>query len=423
MPTMAHIHEGAVGDAGPILITMEPSEDGTVWSIPENATLDAAGIEAFENGNLYVNVHTEANPAGELRAQLVAGDTSLPTDGDDTGGSDDDTSEVAENVETVSLALDSSSTVPPAVGADDASGTGDITVNTETGAIFGSVTVNGTTGVPTMAHVHQGAPREAGPILITMVPSEDGSVWSMPENAALDAAGIEAFESGNLYINVHTEANPAGELRAQLVDNSGAVPASGSITVSFVNLSESQPMTPPVVILHNAPDSENGIRYFQLGEVVGEEVRQIAEDGVIAPLIEAAQGQLVTGRVSAVEAAFSNGGPLLPGATASVTLMPELPDQVLSIVAMVVCTNDGFTGVDSMEITDGTITAPVYDAGSETNVEVLDWWVLPCGTETNNTDEENGVITLHPGQADAESEQFNFAAGSELLEITISVNE
>ena len=431
VPTVAHIHDGAPGVAGPILIPLDSNDDGTVWTIPEGSALDAAGIEAFEQGNLYINVHTDANPAGELRAQLPAsggGDGGAGGDTDSAGedGTDGtDGVDTGDGAQTVALTLDSSSTVPPAVGADDAAGTGEFTVDSETGAISGSVMVSGTTGEPTMANILLGAAGETGDIVVPLEPNNaDSTVWIVPEGAALDAAGIAAFEEGNLYVNVLTDANPDGELRAQLVGNSEGTPASGSITVSFRNLSEFQPMTPPVVILHNAPDSENGIRYFELGDVVGEEVRQIAEDGNITPLVENAQGQIPTGRVSAVEAAPPEaGGPLLPGGTSSVTLTQDVPDQVLSIVVMVVCTNDGFTGVDSIDITEGTFTTPVYDAGSETNVETLDYWVPPCGTETNLTDQENGVITIHPGQTDAENPDFNFPADSELLEITISVNE
>ena len=429
VPTVAHIHDGAPGVAGPILIPLDSNDDGTVWTIPEGSALDAAGIEAFEQGNLYINVHTEENPAGELRAQLPAsggGDGDAGGDTDTAGGDGTDgTGDTGDEAQTVALTLDSSSTVPPAEGADDAAGTGGFTVDSETGAISGSVTVSGTTGEPTMADIRLGAAGETGDIVVPLEPNNpDSTVWIVPEGAALDAAGIAAFEEGNLYVNVVTDANPDGELRAQLVGDSEGTPASGSITVSFRNLSEFQPMTPPVVILHNAPDSENGIRYFELGDVVGEEVRQIAEDGNITPLVENAQGQIATGRVSAVEAAPPEaGGPLLPGGTSSVTLTQDVPDQVLSIVVMVVCTNDGFTGVDSIDITEGSFTTPVYDAGSETNVETLDYWVPPCGTETNLTDQENGVITIHPGQSDAENPDFNFPVDSELLEITISVNE
>jgi len=266
------------------------------------------------------------------------------------------------------LVLSSEITVPPAVGAEGASGTANISVDTETGAIAGSVTVQGTTGPVTMAHVHQGAAGEAGPVVIGLESDEAGTTWSIPEGSALDAAGIQAFNDGLLYINVHTEANAPGELRVQLDDSATTAP-SGSVTVSFRNLSASQPMTPPNVILHNAPGAENGIRFFEVGTPATAEVVMIAEDGVFEPLDDVAQGQIGAGTVSAAgTAAPEAGGPLTPGAMSSITLMPEMPDQVLSIVSMVVCTNDGFSGVDSIEIEDGTFTMPIYDAGSETNV-------------------------------------------------------
>ena len=335
--------------------------------------------------------------------------------------------ELDPNIVNVAELLGSAQTVPPAVGADDAEGTGGISVNTETGAISGFALGSDTTSTPNMAHIHEGAPGVAGPILVTLERDEDGisenaAFFEVPESSAIDAASIQAFEDGNLYLDIHTEANPAGELRAQLVpfDSGDAAPlASGTAIVEFFNLSLSQPMTPPVVILHNAPESENGIRFFQIGDVVGEEIKIIAEDGDMVPLIENAESQILTGRVSAVAAAVPEEGELLlPGETVVVTLTPENPYEVLSIVAKVVCTNDGFIGVDSLKIADipdGALPFAVYDAGSETNVEMLDWWVSPCGTDTNNTDDENGVIAMHPGQANAENPDFNFPGGSEPL--------
>ena len=195
-PTVAHVHQGAVGEAGPVVLAMTGNEDGSTWSIPEGSVLDAAGIEAFLAGNLYINVHTEANAPGELRAQLTE---NLP--------------------ETLSLILSPDVTVPPA-DAPGASGTGSVTVDTTTGAISGSVEVSGTTGQPTVAHVHVGAPGEAGPVLISLDANDDGSVWTIPEGSALDAVAIQDFLDGNLYINVHTEANAPGELRAQLANSS-----------------------------------------------------------------------------------------------------------------------------------------------------------------------------------------------------------
>jgi len=336
---------------------------------------------------------------------------------------------MATDIRSLTVLLDSAQEVPPVtVPADDATGTADISVNVVTGAVSGMIVVSGTTGVPTMAHIHQGAPGESGPIVIGLEGSEDGNTWTIPEGAALDAPGIEAFEMGNLYFNVHTEANMPGELRGQIVE--AGAPAAGSITLTFTNTSGAQPMTPPVAILHNPIDGENGIQFFEVGAVVSEEVRMIAEDGVFPPLRDVAEGQIPTGRVSAVAVGFADPaapGPLTPGATASVTMDVESPDQVLTIVTMVVCTNDGFTGVDSRPLADGdeTFMTPIYDAGSETNVTTLNYWVPPCSPDMmsdNITDMEGGVITPHPGQTVGENAAFDFEAGTELLEVSIVRN-
>lgn len=109
-------------------------------------------------------------------------------------------------------------TVPPATGADTATGTIAFDVDTVTGAVTGSATVSGTTGTPTAAHIHAGAVGATGPILIPLNANADGTVWSTGPNDALDAAGIALFTAGELYVNVHTEANGPGELRAQMVN-------------------------------------------------------------------------------------------------------------------------------------------------------------------------------------------------------------
>ena len=254
-----------------------------------------------------------------------------------------------------------------------------------------------------------------------------------PEGATLDAAGIALFEEGELYVNVQTEANESGELRSQLVDSSTAAPAPGSITVTLTNTAEFQPMTPPVVILHNAPNIENGIRIFDVGQPAIMELIAIAENGNNQPMVELIGFQQDAGAVSASAVAFAdpdNPGPLLPGASATVNLDVETSDQVMTIVSMVVCTNDGFSGVESRAIpTDDaptdTFTAPIYDAGSETNVLMLNYWVPPCsadGMSDNLSDDEAGSITAHPGQSGSENPDFDFTAGSQFLEVTVTRN-
>jgi hypothetical protein len=66
--TAAHIHGGAKGVNGPPIITL--TKKGDTYSVPANTKLTEAQMESFENGELYVNVHSAAHPEGEVRDQL-----------------------------------------------------------------------------------------------------------------------------------------------------------------------------------------------------------------------------------------------------------------------------------------------------------------------------------------------------------------
>jgi hypothetical protein len=65
----AHIHDGAPGKNGPVIVPMTKSSDNT-WTIAPGAKFTDAQYEAFKGGNTYVNVHSAANKGGEIRGQL-----------------------------------------------------------------------------------------------------------------------------------------------------------------------------------------------------------------------------------------------------------------------------------------------------------------------------------------------------------------
>jgi hypothetical protein len=67
--TMAHIHEAPAGKNGPVIIPLTKSGNDT-WSVPAGAKLTDDQYKAFKNGDLYVNVHSDAHKAGEIRGQL-----------------------------------------------------------------------------------------------------------------------------------------------------------------------------------------------------------------------------------------------------------------------------------------------------------------------------------------------------------------
>jgi hypothetical protein len=65
----AHIHEGAAGQNGPVIIPLTKSGDSD-WVVPPGAKLTDAQYNAFKAGGLYVNFHSAQHKGGEIRAQI-----------------------------------------------------------------------------------------------------------------------------------------------------------------------------------------------------------------------------------------------------------------------------------------------------------------------------------------------------------------
>jgi len=146
--------------------------------------------------------------------------------------------------------------------------------------------------------------------------------------------------------------------------SSPLVMAAGSVSVEITNLSNALYYTPLLVSAH-----DRHTHMFQPGTTASASLQAMAEGGNI------------TGLVSDLTAAGANfdanpaGGLLAPGASATANVSMSKRNRYLSIVAMLLPTNDGFVGLDAIRIPKkhGTYTYYLngYDAGTEANDEIV----------------------------------------------------
>lgn len=110
----------------------------------------------------------------------------------------------------INVTLTGAQEVPPVTTS--ATGKGTVTIGDDK-SVSGSVTTTGVTG--TAAHIHEAAAGKNGPVIVPMTKSGDNA-WTFAPGAKLTDAQMESLKAGNLYINVHSDANKGGEIRGQL---------------------------------------------------------------------------------------------------------------------------------------------------------------------------------------------------------------
>lgn len=102
--------------------------------------------------------------------------------------------------------------------ANTTNGTGklDATLDTASKAFDYTVTYSGLTGPATGAHFHGPAgPGASGPPVVPVPASKLAS--PIKGSATLTDAQIKDLEAGQWYFNIHTAANPGGEIRGQVI--------------------------------------------------------------------------------------------------------------------------------------------------------------------------------------------------------------
>ena len=199
-----------------------------------------------------------------------------------------------------------------------------------------------------------------------------------------------------------------------------AVPASASAStgggdlatyeVTIKNLEKGQPISPPVVATH-----DRSVRLFQRGAAASHEIEEIAENGNQGPAVAALLANSNVTDVVDVGVPLTPKGSSAGGFSDSVTVTIDAArGDRLSVAGMLICTNDGIAGVDSLRLPrwgSKTVYARGYDAGTERNTELSEDLVDPCtglGPEMldgdpngNNNDgiETDGRIRRHRGVA------------------------
>lgn len=153
--------------------------------------------------------------------------------------------------------------------------------------------------------------------------------------------------------------------------------------VTVLNITDGQPFTPPFLVTHR-----RAVDVFTVGAKASNGVQQIAENGDLSLLKSSLEsrrrvGEVVTGDVPIVP--FGSVGQTDLGFSNSYTTTIMAPRHMRRItwLSMLICTNDGFTGVDSLRLPRHVGDAKsrftsAYDAGTERNTERFADMVPPC---------------------------------------------
>ena len=224
-PTASHFHEGNAAGIGGVVRTIDLVNDNAEgeWLGDDTQPLTDSLITELLLGNIYMNVHTSANPGGEIRSQVKRSDSM-----------------------TFFAFINGENQLPP--NASTSSALAVLTLNSAQTQVTYDITLSQLYADSlTVAHFHNaGAGISAGVVkTLDFVDGHASGVWSAADTAqALTPELVEELLSGRLYVNVHTNAFPAGEIRGQVQTFSGfSAQLSGSQSVPPVTSSGSGTFT------------------------------------------------------------------------------------------------------------------------------------------------------------------------------------
>ena len=183
-----------------------------------------------------------------------------------------------------------------------------------------------------------------------------------------------------------------------------AEPSIATYEVTIINRALGQPLSPPVLATH-----DETVDLFERGRRASRGVAAIAQAGDQSLAVSRLTSRVGDGVTDVAEGAPERAllGVAGPQTTQTVTI-EAVPGDRLSIASMLICTNDGFTGLDSKPLPEsGTVAYPLfaYDAGVERNTQRSEHIVDPCsllgpvaldGDDNGNVD--TGRVLTSPAQ-------------------------
>jgi len=192
--TASHIHLGKTGVNGPVVYDLTPFVNGNkIKGVITGIVLGNGDVAKFLEGEYYVNVHTSANPAGEIRGQIFP-----------------------ETDHNFRAQLDLTQAGNP---GNTAFGLATINLSLDQKKLEIRMLVNGLSGNITNSHLHYGAPGNSGPPVIPLMSYNSGNTFqgyfdisTLPDQAGF----LDSLNQGKVYVNVHTAMYPAGEIRGQV---------------------------------------------------------------------------------------------------------------------------------------------------------------------------------------------------------------
>ena len=182
--TGAHIHRGFAGENGDVEVALTA---GRV--IGETVVLTEEQAALAVQGGLYINLHTEAFPGGELRGQV--------------------TLDQVEGTSSILARGGAASEVPPA----DSDATAACRVFVDPSALSARFVCTHDVEGATAAHLHMGAPGEAGDVVFPFAAAASPII----ETFDLTEDQLQELLGGNYYVNIHSDAVPSGEARVDIV--------------------------------------------------------------------------------------------------------------------------------------------------------------------------------------------------------------